>query len=125
MEAGGLATGYAYDCRAGASPADPSNGKRERLPYKSVVESEVSDQTSDRVKASLTRRSQRSDRVKASLTRLREHYRSERRVRPNGGHGAYSNPSCLRIARARVSLSLRDVGQARRGRLPDLCKDRG
>jgi hypothetical protein len=41
MEAGGLATGYAYDCRAGASPADPSNGKRERLPYKSVVESEV------------------------------------------------------------------------------------
>src|SRR5207248_9975407 len=55
MEAGGLATGYAYDCRAGASPADPSNGKRERLPYKSVVESEVSDQTSDRVKASLTR----------------------------------------------------------------------
>src|SRR5205814_718637 len=90
MEAGGLATGYAYDCRAGASPADPSNGKRERLPYKSVVESEVSDQTSDR--------------VKASLTRLREHYRSERRVRPNGGHGAYSNPSCLRIARVRVSF---------------------
>src|SRR2546429_7074826 len=61
MEAGGLATGYAYDCRAGASPADPSNGKRERLPYKSVVESEVSDQTSDRVKASLTRRCQRSE----------------------------------------------------------------
>ena len=56
MEAGGLATGYAYDCRAGASPADPSNGKRDRLPCKSVVESEVSDQTSDRVKASLTRR---------------------------------------------------------------------
>src|SRR2546423_12940868 len=109
MQAGGLANGYAYDCRAGASPADPSNGKRERLHYKSVVESEVSDQTSDRVKASLTRlreddRDRRSDRVKASLTRLREHYRSERRVRPNGGHGAYSNPSCVRIARARVSF---------------------
>ena len=28
------------NCRAGASPADPSNGKRERLPYKSVVESD-------------------------------------------------------------------------------------
>jgi hypothetical protein len=25
------------NCRAGASPADPSNGKRERLPYKSVI----------------------------------------------------------------------------------------
>ena len=25
------------NCRAGASPADPSNGKREHLPYKSVV----------------------------------------------------------------------------------------
>jgi len=24
-------------CRAGASPADPWNGKRERLPYKSVI----------------------------------------------------------------------------------------
>ena len=25
------------NCRAGASPADPWNGKRERLPYKSVI----------------------------------------------------------------------------------------
>jgi len=37
MEASYLATRYAYNCRAGASPADPSNGKRERLPYNSAL----------------------------------------------------------------------------------------
>src|SRR6476646_5455465 len=29
------------NCRAGASPADPSNGKRERLPYKSVIRGQL------------------------------------------------------------------------------------
>ena len=51
MEAGLLATRYAYNCRAGASPADPSNGKRERLPYKSVVGVRRSEDTSSEQRA--------------------------------------------------------------------------
>jgi len=39
------------NCRAGASPADPSNGKRERLPYKSVV----GDQRSENDEARMVR----------------------------------------------------------------------
>ena len=34
------------NCRAGASPADPWNGKRERLPYKSVVRGQILEDTS-------------------------------------------------------------------------------
>ena len=41
------AWGREQNCRAGASPADPSNGKRERLPYKSVIGREADHETTD------------------------------------------------------------------------------
>ena len=67
------AKGREQNCRAGASPADLWNGKRERLPYKLVIRAESRDQTEiqvrDREAQSLTREARALAEIASDLKR--------------------------------------------------------